>query len=150
MLNFSEQFIAKNDNGGGWMQLLVFIVLGVFWVVGGILKAKSQKVEKEEEEGEEPPQPTTEGPRRPQRRTYRSIIQEMRGGKVVSQLPKKIKIQPPQTSPDRERKPISAPLKVAKAEDSGEALFDFEMPQDWRKAILYYEILGKPLALRNE
>ena len=41
------------DDNTGWMQILVFVVMAVVWVVGGILKARANRVGKQEEEEQE-------------------------------------------------------------------------------------------------
>lgn len=38
--------LASNGDESGWMQLVVFLILGVFWAVGGIMKARSEKERK--------------------------------------------------------------------------------------------------------
>lgn len=57
---------ARRSDGdeNGWMQLLVFLVLGVFWAVGGIMKARAEKEAKKKQlESEEiPAQPTQQLP----------------------------------------------------------------------------------------
>ncbi len=55
-------FIAQKEDGG-WMQLLVFVVMAVIWVIGGILNAKKNK----EEQQQEQPGPATRQPARPKR-----------------------------------------------------------------------------------
>jgi len=42
---------ARNDNVEGWTQLLVFVLLAVFWTVSGILKARANKL-KQQKKGE--------------------------------------------------------------------------------------------------
>jgi hypothetical protein len=42
------------------------------------------------------------------------------------------------------------PAQVAGSSYLSEVLFDYEDPDELKKAILYYEILGKPLALRDQ
>ena len=40
---------ARNSDGEdtGWSQLLVFIVLAVFWSIGGIMKARAEKTKQQ-------------------------------------------------------------------------------------------------------
>ena len=44
--------IARNGDGEdtGWSQILVFVVLAAFWLVGGIMKAKSEKANRRQQE----------------------------------------------------------------------------------------------------
>jgi len=41
----------------GWMQLLVFIVLAVFWAIGGIMKARSAKSQNDKQKQQTKPRP---------------------------------------------------------------------------------------------
>ncbi len=47
---------ARNDDLKGWTQLLVFVLLAVFWTISGILKARSNKL-KQQKNKAEPGQP---------------------------------------------------------------------------------------------
>ncbi len=51
---------GPGDDADGWMNILLFVVLAVFWAVGGIIKAASQK-----NKGKQTQQP----PRKPVRKT---------------------------------------------------------------------------------
>ena len=55
-MGFLAQLILaarNNDDGGGWVQLLVFLVMAIFWIVGGIKKARANKVKLAGDEGGE-------------------------------------------------------------------------------------------------
>jgi hypothetical protein len=45
-----------------WMQLLVFIVLAVFWAIGGIVKARNTKAQEEKQKRQTPPRPPRQRP----------------------------------------------------------------------------------------
>jgi len=41
---------ARNQDGKSWMNILFIVGLAVFWVIGGILKARANKKQKDEEQ----------------------------------------------------------------------------------------------------
>ena len=79
---------ARNDGVEGWTQLLVFVLLAVFWTVSGILKARSNKL-KQQKKGE------TVRPAGPGMAYARPAVQ----------------VKPPQRRVSRP-KPVQAPLPV--------------------------------------
>jgi hypothetical protein len=44
---------------------------------------------------------------------------------------------------------VAAPAEIPRAKYLSEILSDYENPESLRRAILHYEILGKPLSLRD-
>jgi len=188
----------RNDEVEGWMNLLFVIVVAVFWVLGGILKAKSKKPEDKQrigpprkpvrrpqvhgmqasrQAGEHPrPYPTTPAQKpkyapdsrapageavfsHPLFRNLAAQIERATGIKIPTEMPK------PQTPkrPQKPKKPQTERLVPAvEAAQSLETqipddvtefpttlLLDTSDPDDLRRAILYYEILGKPVSLRD-
>ena len=192
---------ARNEDFKGWMNILIVVILAVFWAVGGILKARAKKPEQEEEQlaGK----PTR---RRPQAATgvQKELFQQGRSARAaapvsgrqyrrqVEQLRRKVRrpqpvvqaITPkkpmpvltsealeepglpklkPEVQPAIEELPelISKPLKKPEAKYTGipaerpeaalaiEPLLDYADPEALRRAILHYEILGKPLSIRG-
>ena len=151
MINISETvLLARNDDGGGeWVQLLVFVVMAVIWAVGGILKAKSNKVG--EDKSDEQPQPLR----------LNSIREMLKG-------PQPQKPMAPPKAPVRPRLAVQKELtpavdlnleevkkvdlsvkKKQKPEPTAKSLLDFSNRDDLRRAVLHYEILGKPISLRR-
>ncbi|MHC4749955.1 MAG: hypothetical protein ACYTFW_08780, partial [Planctomycetota bacterium] len=41
---------ARNDDSEGWMNILFVVVLAVFWIIGGIVKAKGKKPKEHDQE----------------------------------------------------------------------------------------------------
>jgi hypothetical protein len=174
---------------GGWMQLLVFVVVGVLYALGGIIKAKKRKGAVEEEEdqsaGEQaPPEPQREPlraigrPQQPQASTLRrkSVLQTFveeitRAAQLDAQPPQPQKLAPP-LRPSRietkiaefpkkptgdaiaasQPKPLALELEAkqqAQADDLPLIAPELGGPDDLARAILHYEILGKPVSLRD-
>lgn len=160
------------------MNTLVIVLLAVFWAIGGILKARARKAEKAEAEDEEqgvgkgPLRPTA-------RRATAKPVYGNRGVAVWRPQPQRIRagaktlaeeVELRQAKPSvtgrKAREPKTAvakmagvrPPKVVPAAGAVRAvekpmleqlLLSAEEPDELRKAILHYEILGKPLSLRE-
>ncbi len=167
---------ARNEDAEGWMNTLVIVLLVVFWAIGGILKARAKKtkIEDEDEYSEEPLKPAA----RPStaKPVYKD---KARGVAVWRPQPQRIRagaktlaeeVEPRQAKPSvagrKAREPKTAvakmvgvrPPKVVPAAGAVRAvekpmleqlLLSAEEPDELRKAILHYEILGKPLSLRE-
>ena len=169
---------ARGDDAEGWINTLVIVLLVVFWAIGGILKARTRKAEAaeedEEETGKEPfkpaARPSTAKP------VYKD---KARGVAVWCPQPQRIRagaktlaeeVEPRQAEPTvtvrKGREPKTAvakmvgkrPPKAVPAAGAVRAvekpmleqlLLSAEEPDELRKAILHYEILGKPLSLRE-
>lgn len=144
---------ARDTDTGSWMQLLVFIVMGILWVIGGILKARSNKIREsdlKEEAGEQGSKPG--GTRQTIATQFATKAQRL---KVK---PSAIRHEPKQ-SPEplgmavKKAKPLDVKWEkaatTAPSEAKIEVLADFESSEDLRRAILHYEILGRPLSLRE-
>jgi len=150
---------ARSDDAEGWMNTLVVVLLVVFWAIGGILKARAKKTKATEAEDEEEPHEISKA----------AISRgKARGEQVLRPEPRRIragvkKIEPRQAKPsvtvrktqgpeaavakitsEWAEKPVSAP-----EEPAIEPLLSAEEPDELKKAILHYEILGKPLSLRE-
>ena len=211
MNNLLAQLIlaARNSDSEdtGWMQMLVFIVLAVFYVVGSILKARANKQQKQDQEepGRKPLESTRGAPmafkqtpyQQAQRRVghapkiqpspqvakpqvqppRRKIVRPQAAGWKSSikteqaiELPTlealeapKVSLPGPQLQADLEELPeftaktikkledmrISTPAETPQAAYLSEILLDYANPEKLRRAILHYEILGKPLSLRS-
>lgn len=179
MNNLLAQIVlAAGNNGAGWLQILVFVVVAAVYALGSILKARANKLEEGDEEQlpGKPTQKPLDGvrgiqPRRPAGpapgRQYRPQTQPphrkvARPQPVARKFPAKKDrwaIEPLALEPlEKESKElISKPLedkdtairaKTPQAKYFAEALLDYADPDEIRRAILHYEILGKPLSLR--
>ncbi len=162
------------------MQLLIIVVLAAIYGVGGLLKARANKLERKQEEqlGRKPAPEPSEGtvavkrlPARPdeqaqrpsppmQRRQYRPQVRPP-GRKIMRPQPSVQKFitkeEPavwpetlePQLQPELKDIHIGIPSKTEQPETVIESLLGFDDPDLLRKAILHYEILGRPLSLRS-
>ena len=155
----------NNDDDGGWVQLLIFLVMAVFWVVGGILKAKANRASTEDGQqgpkpAQKPPQarPTARvrplaqlQPQKPQIAVRKEPVAQRFAAAQKAYEPKlegPIEIIPKSekiTQLDLIRSPAA---KATKPQDT-KSILELKDSDDLRKAILHYEILGKPLALRG-
>lgn len=168
---------AARNNGAEWMQILVIVVVAVIYALGSILKAKANKAKQEEKQlagkpARKPPEATRRlQPRRPAgpapSREYRPQVQPPRR-KVARPQPavefpakKEEAILPPTLEPLAEPKlpPSVLPKELrdkqlavfaetAQPEAAIEPLLAYADTDELKRAILYYEILGKPLSLR--
>ena len=191
---------ARSEDFEGWMNILIVVIIVVFWAVAGILKARGKKPEQEEEQLAGKPtdrrpqdakglqkemlqQPRRTRPMSPEpSRQYRRQVEQMRRKisypqPVAQQVTAKKKpmllptLEGLEETKLLELKPeaelvieelpefVSKPFKVLKdtgipeeslvAEIAIEPLLDYEEPVELRRAILHYEILGRPLSLRG-
>jgi len=200
----AQQILAARDKDfESWTNILFIVVIGIFWIVGGILKAKANKSRQQDQEqpgrklpeaaprwapkplqktpyqqAERPVGRTQESQPRPQVQPPRRKI--ARPQPVGRKLPTKkeqvawletiepmeaLKLSPPrpQLQPKREKLPkftgelgkvlkdkgLQVPSEVTRAETHVEPLLDYDDTDNLKRAILHYEILGKPLSLRG-
>lgn len=183
---------ARNEDIDGWVNILVIVILAVFWAIGGIIKARAKKPEEQGEE-ELSRSPTRKRPqagkglkaaflRQPHARPAgpaqrKETVRPRTVGQRVTakkkpvhisdmEVPEEPKLSPlttefqpvmeelPEISsePITELKDIYAGISAeerAKVEFPIESLLDYTDPDELRRAILHYEILGKPLSLRG-
>jgi len=190
----------SNERNTGWMQILVFVILAIFYAVGSIVKARANKTAPkgkeqiprklarkppesmidlqilkqffglpEEPESSSQPSPEASKPlvsaKRPAvaRQVVRpSAFSETSplGGQVQPK-PGKVTagVAAPLVSAARHGKTVGRarerPVAVAGAEIPqtkylSEILSDYDDTEKLRRAILHYEILGKPLSLREQ
>jgi hypothetical protein len=175
----------------GWMQTLFFIILVIFYIAGGILKARAnKKIEKKEVDQKRPrhepskpmpevskfllkilypqEQPPQKQPRPHVRPPQRKVARPQPVGRKVypkTEKPFELPIQPqvgelpeltsemalaiPATVKKLEEKPTGITAEISQPEHLPEPLLNYEDPEKLRRAILHYEILGKPLSLRD-
>jgi hypothetical protein len=164
------------DNG--WVQLLVFVIVAVIYALGNIVTAKKGKAGEEAQEpakggfGQAGFQPVAKG--RPGKRqiTEAGLPHRPRTGQQVvirpvsDRQPKVASVEVAEVQPapisggkqiielaaktvSVENTGIPILTEVAKSERLVEILSDYADPEKVRKVILHYEILGKPLSLRE-
>jgi hypothetical protein len=168
---FFEQLILaarnRNSDDRGWIQLLVFLVIAVFYGLGSILKSKGEKRQIEDESKQRRPgqprkpylayqpaqaaQETQPRPRRPETGRYSPT----RGpAKSSEQLPIPTTLGNLAEPVVRPFKPIKQ-AKLGSYEETprhGPAMVDLlnlEDSEALKKAILHYEILGPPVGMRQ-
>jgi len=199
---------ARNQDGKSWMNILFIVGLAIFWVIGGILKARANKTKQEGEEklprkpGFKPPdragvrehkavektpyeqvqrptartpyrrepQPQIQPPRRkiarPQLFVQKFVTEKAQAAplETIELLEEPGLPQPaPQVQPDLQELPeftakaakeledmrVGIPAETPRAKYLAEILLDYSDPEDLKRAILHYEILGRPLSLRD-
>jgi len=200
---------ARNQDGKSWTNILFIVGLAIFWIIGGILKARANKKQKDEEQltrksGLKPsegagvreprvvkktpyeqvqrptartpyrrePQPQIQPPRRKIARLQHAVQQFAIKIKEAQAIPPEtIELleepglpQPaPQVKPDFQELPeftskavkeledmrVGIPAETPGAKYLAEILLDYSDPEDLKRAILHYEILGRPLSLRD-
>ncbi len=195
----AQVIVAARDNGmERWTNILFVIVVGIFWVVGGVLKARANKAAQKERK-QDPLEPAGEGPagvgekQTAKQRSHPFVLTEakprqpeaqpkrrkmVRPRAVVRKLAAEIEkaiglptLEPMEVSKVAPRMPKVAPEleeipeftteaveklperrvaeEIPQAKYLPEILIDYDDPEKLRRAILHYEILGKPLSLRE-
>ncbi|MCK5472589.1 MAG: hypothetical protein KAI59_01040 [Planctomycetes bacterium] len=160
-------FLARGNEADGWMQILIFVIMGVIYAVGSLAKAKANKLSRQEQEDDEQQQPPQN--RQVQKQALRAGLHkniatfikanqpenQNRSTKTKYAQTKKTKLKPQSNIADMAaKKPLRGKrvetLKTtAPQEGISELLTDYEDQDSLKKAILHYEILGKPIALRE-
>jgi len=165
----------RNSDDGGWRQILVFVVIAVFYGISYIIKAaKAGKPEEQQEKGkpqarrspvqrlkQKEQRPVSKGVRVKPRRAIQALHREIsQPHPVVEKMTSKMPETLEETAIQAEmiRKPLQGP-KGLKSSDIGisktkeifgnKPLIQFDDSEMLRKAILHYEILGKPVSLRG-
>ncbi len=195
----------RNNDAEGWMNILFVVVLAIFWLIGGIVKAKANKsgtggkdnlprkpVRKPPLHSREAREQMLKSLQRPsdsaqgQRQQPRPVTQKPRmkfadlqaavrkfaveaekafqgdtsetASELKPQLTEpQIKAEKPEltepmtaTVKGLRDKQASEPAQMSESEYLLELLMDYSDPEELRRAILHYEILGKPLSLRDQ
>jgi len=156
--------MAQNGEENGWLQILLYIIIAAFWIIGGILKkVKDNKVtfEQETEHPQKGP-PVRKAVKKQPHITPKSIEP------AKAQRPKQtFAVEIPTVKSDlsqvidKSHRLKAQPIKkveielddIGKKPEAEFALIDnlnLENTDQLQKAILYSEILGKPVALRNQ
>lgn len=177
MLDFLAQIIlvAQND-GDGIGNLLFLVFVGIMWIVGGILKARGRKSEAEKPE-KTPVKPERKAPslldelrKLKLELTEEATPKAVKPTTAVPAKPQKRRVQRPvkkekvavaelvTEEPELVTKPAIKPLGLKRKEKPEEKekirpripSVDYITQGDQLKtAIIYSEILGKPVALRD-
>jgi len=185
---------ARKFDFENWTDMLVVIVLAIFWAVGGILKAKSKaRADKLRQQNQQQPGqkerlvPSAPAGSRPRQMQPRPRIQPPRrkiarpvpaAARLTAQQQKTARLQgieqpvqselltpvaPLQTDIKEPLESVGKPLKKLESKAMGlsgetaqaapaaeqKPVLDFGDLDEVRRAILHYEILGKPISLRG-
>lgn len=151
---FIQVVLARNGDDAEWMQLLVFIVLAVVYGLGSILKARTSKTELEEEKDVDI---SREKQQRLQGRLQRlkAVLPQL----VEQEQPQRQPVQPrleeaaeiiPMPLETIKERPIELLGETKQLEAIFEPVLNLDKPDELKRAILYCEILGKPVALREQ
>lgn len=156
------------DNG--WVQLLVFVIMAVIYAVGSIAKAKKAKSEQGKETAgeEQDTRQIAEGRRIPHTpiTAHKVTIRPVSATRTADKSDRRpaviraevTKVQPApipmgkqiiELAKSSSEKDVLMPSEIPVPVYLDDILPDFSDPQNVRKAILHYEILGKPLSLRE-
>jgi hypothetical protein len=157
----------------GWTQILVFIVMAVIYALGSIAKTKKVKTKEGEEpakgglagESLNPPgkrQITKAGLLHTPRTGHRVTIRPVSDGRPAVVGTETAQVQPApistgkqiielaaRTGSEMETIGVPIPSEIPVPAYLAEILSDYADPEKIRKVILHYEILGKPLSLRE-
>jgi hypothetical protein len=160
---------AANGDEEGWMQLLVFIVLALFWVVGGIIKARAAKTQQEKQKQQPKPRPRPRPslerflqaePQKPRTRPMQT-----RAAKMARQLARDKAAEQEKKEPVAVRSSESvkdvlaevdkidhiceiAPIEAAIAAVAEQGI-ELGTSEQLRTAMLHFEIFGKCVGLRE-
>ncbi len=177
--------LGQGDDVGEWVNILIIVVMAIFWVIGGLVKSLTAKDRKQGGKRVlKQPSPPARTPGQKRETLLQQLARKAeefqaaaaeQARKMERQAQGKIapKAKPPQNSPHRPRKPrlqpqqsnpveepvsitpeLDAPLvgssEVGKRQEyKTSTVIDLTDPDKLRQAILHYEILGKPLSLRE-
>ncbi len=196
---FQFGLLAQND-GNEWMNILFIVVVAVFWAIGGLVKASSnkrgkqgapptsrepsagpkrgtllQQLAKKAEEfqramesqgaasGQRPSSKPQGHPAKPPQPPQGQVaVRTGRGGRPVLVYERQAAAQPTGAPTSPKARPESPPEFAGRTESAGNRVkpsvsaaepkalvIDYTDGDALKKAILHYEILGKPMALRD-
>ncbi|MCX5634396.1 MAG: hypothetical protein NTW55_00945 [Planctomycetota bacterium] len=156
-----------NSENAPWIQLLVFVVIAVIAAIQGIAKTRAKKTEgiEDDEDLEETlaqPIPKQKMPLRQLAAQKTHTIAKPKTKPYLTHTAQQIdeSVQPVRSKieyfGEPAGKPLAAKSKVtttyqaaAQAASPQETFLVFDDTDELRNAIIYYEIIGKPLAIRE-
>ena len=162
---------AGKEDIENWTNILFVVVMGIFWALGGILRAKAKANKAASSKGQAPNKGQEQQAQALRERRIRALWGAMGFEEPVSeasspvQQQKMVRPQPTISKPTPKKQAIEietpaspkikAPIEempqteYSAAWPLGEILRDYEDTDRLRRAILHYEILGKPVSLRG-
>ena len=158
---------AKDFDGENLINILFVVVVAVFYIIGGFIKAKAKKNESEELPDEsipEPDYPEKHPFSKGGQAKYRQPAQPKLIG-IERKLADIAKLQEFLLGPveaihqiEEPAEQMQEPVKLPKQKDVDvpekaaphiKSLLKLESSDDLKKAVLYHEILGKPVGFRD-
>jgi hypothetical protein len=146
---------ARNsDDERGWVQLLVFLIVIMFSAISGLVKSRANK---QRQKGPIGPRPRPQPRPQPQAQLQQPYV---RVRPMPAPTPRPQPIRPqirrpvvPESAPEVEPQvelmmPSPAP-KPAEPQKVMPILPELDEAETLRRAIIYYEVLGKPVSLRR-
>ena len=140
MLGILQTILAASNNRqeNSWKQLLIIVVVVIVYGLKMLASAKKKSFTEDEEEPYESPQPQQQGGQMPERK------------KLLKSIPVPLERIETVTEPEPVRRKPSPSQEIEQPEHPCIALgLDLDDTDSLRKAIIYSEILGKPLAIRQ-
>lgn len=151
----AQMILSRNNESESWLNILFIFVLAIFWIIGGILKARSQKAGKADEDEKATGKPkyirSSSDKTRTQDEHLRSKIKVSRP-KMVSQPVTLFKTEHENEPVIVSEMNISEPheqILQSQSMSSVGSLLDYSDTDELKKAIILYEIIGKPLSIRG-
>ena len=175
--------LAEKGDPEAWIQLIIFIIIGLVYGLSALFKSRFEGDEELEEEPEQSParrnRQTMQRPRIPQ--TPRISRDKLKSSPEPEQEPEFKQTKPARNKPDKPKQPIGASIRKKKSDffsdpdkpllspgtkgkihRSGGGDKNTESPQEstsafgipdrteLQRAIVHYEIFGKPISIRQE
>ena len=140
---------AKDADSEDLINILFVVVVAIFYAIGGFVKAKAKKAARQEQWEE--PRPDRRGQQKYRKPTRPEPFQP----ELLYELQTK-DLMPPPKKPIK-RQDASLKRRVEARESFGnietkpviQSVLNLQSPDDLKKAVLHYEILGKPVAFRD-
>ena len=159
MIEFLVQSVLAegNNDSGNWFQMLVPMAIMAFWIIGGILKVKSSKRNGSSPDDEKPEPAQKPAPRILQQ-FLESMQQPVRPKPSLRKQPTVRKEIEPEIIPAKKtsfelKSELEDVSNLAKKPEISQipivTSLELEGSVDLKRAILHYEILGKPVGLRK-
>jgi len=131
---------GPDSENAPWIQLLIFVIIAVIAAIQGIAKSKAKKAE-----GIEDDENIEEALVQPKIKPYLTIVQRIDKAEPVQPVRSKI-----EHLEESAAQVLAAKSKVIyQAASQQETFLIFDDTDKLRNAIIYYEIIGKPLAIRE-
>ncbi|MDD5458917.1 MAG: hypothetical protein PHF37_05965 [Phycisphaerae bacterium] len=152
LVGYCPEILAKGEDGGVWVQLLIFIIIGVVAVLKNFAgKGKPQNSDERPQSDREPRQQIR---RRPAIAGVQNYLHEQQAAirtaaeKYAELL--KVKRREKEAKPIPQPQMMQTPILESPKTEEAEQVIDLRLDDadSLRKAIIYREIFDKPVSLR--